>query len=249
MWWAAACAGSGGGAAGVVADAASLDGRRADHDLDGLRVRHRAMPHTAKAAWRGDEAASDAAEFPKRTVSVLWLERFVAQYEAELRGKKTSEVSELLLKPRTASKRVAYVDLLEGEHMDDGTPAVDQATCFVSHAWSTDFLDLCECTIAWAKARGGEQVPYVWLDVFAVNQHQGDMPPEWWDTTFRAAVGALGHTLLVLTPWDKPVAVSRVWCLWEILCTVDQGCELTVLMPEREKRAFVEALKSRPCST
>lgn len=173
-------------------------------------------------------------------------ERFILQHREALVGKKTSEVSEHILKPQTGAAGVAYVELLQGVAMEDGSPAVAEATCFVSHAWSTNFLDLCECTITWAKnfrARGGA-LPYVWLDVFAVNQHQPDMPAEWWDTTFRAAVGALGHTLLVLTPWDKPVAVSRVWCLWEILCTVDQGCELTVLMPEREKRAFVDALKS-----
>jgi tetratricopeptide (TPR) repeat protein len=176
-------------------------------------------------------------------VSVLWLEHFIRENKGELRGKQTSEVSEVILKPRTKGARVAYVELLKDEHVG-GFPAVAEATCFVSHAWSTDFLDLCECTITWAKTRGDDEVPYVWLDVFAVNQHQAAMPPQWWDTTFRNAVGALGHTLLVLTPWDKPVAVSRVWCLWEILCTVDQGCELTVLMPEREKRSFVEALKS-----
>lgn len=201
------------------------------------------MPHKAQRKDAGGGAA-DAAQFPKKTVSVRWLERFVATNAEELRGKKTSEVSELLLKPRTLGAGIAYVDLLEGELMDDGSPAVDEATCFVSHAWSTQFLDLCECIITWAKTRVGDEVPYVWLDVFAVNQHQGDMPAEWWDTTFRTAVGALGHTLLVLTPWDKPVAISRVWCLWEILCTIDQGCELTVLMPESQRRSFAEALKS-----
>ena len=183
------------------------------------------------------------AEFPKDTVSVLWLERFVAEHASELRGKTTSDVSNEILKSRTLHDRIAYVDLLRSEVMDDGSPAVAKANCFVSHAWSTDFLDLAECVINWAKANA-EPTPYVWLDVFAVNQHQGEMSSEWWDKTFRAAVRELGHTLLVLTPWNKPVAISRVWCLWEILCTIDpEGCELTILMPEREKTAFADALK------
>eukprot|EP01046_Picozoa_sp_COSAG06_P001616 COSAG06_NODE_54_length_27948_cov_234.398671_17_plen_882_part_00 len=182
-------------------------------------------------------------EFPKDTVSVLWLERFVAEHASELRGKTTSDVSNEILKSRTLDDRIAYVDLLRSEVMDDGSPAVAKANCFVSHAWSTDFLDLAECVINWAKANA-EPTPYVWLDVFAVNQHQGEMSSEWWDKTFRAAVRELGHTLLVLTPWNKPVAISRVWCLWEILCTIDpKGCELTILMPEREKTAFADALK------
>jgi hypothetical protein len=35
-----------------------------------------------------------------------------------------------------------------------------------------------------------------------------------WASTFKAAVGAIAHTCLVLSPWDDPVVLTRSWCLW-----------------------------------
>ena len=185
----------------------------------------------------------ESTDFPKLTVSARWLEKFARDNEAQLRGKTTWDVSEMLLKPFTLAAKTAYVELLReaGEKLDDGSPAVGDAVCFVSHAWGGDFLDMCACVTTWAKKE--QPAAFVWLDVFAVNQHQGEMPSEWWDTTFRNAVGELANTLLVLTPWEKPVAITRVWCLWEILCTIDQGGDLTILMPKEQKPRLADALR------
>jgi hypothetical protein len=180
-----------------------------------------------------------ATEFPKGSVSVQWLSEFVRSHGGQLAHKTTAEVSEQHLKPNTKAKQCAYIRLAE-ERTADGHPSVGIATFFVSHAWQYKFLDLAEVIIEW-----GQTVPtptYVWLDIFSVNQHAPEQPPEWWDSTFRTAVGELGHTLLVLAPWDKPVALSRVWCLWEILCTIDEGADLTVLLPSNEKRRLTEEL-------
>lgn len=115
---------------------------------------------------------------------------------------------------------------------------------FVSatQAWAYDFLTMAATVISWGRAQRG--TVYAWLDVFAVNQHAPEQPAEWWDSTFRLAVGELGHTLLVLTPWNSPLALTRVWCLWEILCTIEQGAQLTVLLPEDEKACLAEALEA-----
>ena len=182
-----------------------------------------------------------AASFPDQTVSFRWLEHFVEGNRARLAGLKTVEVSDTLLKPETEARRCSYVQLLDRERTEDGRPAVGTATCFVSHAWGGLFLDLCESVIPWAAEHDPDG--FVWLDVFAVNQHAPEQPSEWWDTTFREAVGTLGHTLLVLTPWDEPLALRRVWCLWEILCTIEQNAKLTVVMPKHQMELLAKALQ------
>ncbi len=43
-------------------------------------------------------------------------------------------------------------------------------------------------------------------------------------------------------PWTDPVPLTRAWCLWEILCTIDQRVPLTVRLPAAERPAFISAL-------
>ena len=42
-------------------------------------------------------------------------------------------------------------------------------------------------------------------------------------------------------PWTDPVPLTRAWCLWEILCAIDQGVPLIVRLPKSEQAAFVTA--------
>ena len=67
-------------------------------------------------------------------------------------------------------------------------------------------------------------------------------PSEWWQTSFTQAVGAIGHTALVLTPWRSPVPLRRAWCLWEIYSTLGEKAKLSVCMSETENADFHRAL-------
>ena len=45
-----------------------------------------------------------------------------------------------------------------------------------------------------------------------VTQHaQSTKGSEWWSTTFRDAIRDMGHTVMVLAPWRKPVPLTRAW--------------------------------------
>jgi hypothetical protein len=47
-----------------------------------------------------------------------------------------------------------------------------------------------------------------------VNRHTAPtLPSAWWSVAFAAAVRDMGHTVLLLQPWNAPVALSRSWCL------------------------------------
>jgi len=85
---------------------------------------------------------------------------------------------------------------------------------------------------------------FVWFDVFTVNQHASlQVPPNWWFTTFKEAVASIGHTVLVLMPWDDPIPLTRAWCIWEILSTIDDGkAKLEICLPAVEQEAFADFL-------
>ena len=97
---------------------------------------------------------------------------------------------------------------------------VGRARIFVSHAWKYRFADVLtalEAHVARLKAAAdydGREI-YLWFDICSVNEHTGvGGGGDSWASTFKAAVGAIAHTCLVLSPWDDPVVLTRSWCLW-----------------------------------
>ena len=64
---------------------------------------------------------------------------------------------------------------------------------------------------------------YFWFDLYINNQHGTEsVPQEWWSTTFKQSIKSIGSVLLVMSPWNNPTPLTRAWCLWEIMCALDQ---------------------------
>ena len=62
-------------------------------------------------------------------------------------------------------------------------------------------------------------------------------------TTFKAAIQNFGLTVMILSPFEDPVPLTRSWCLWEIYCTLEApGCVFEVALPEAQQAAFEVAL-------
>lgn len=89
---------------------------------------------------------------------------------------------------------------------------------------------------------------YFWLDIVVNNQHDApDLPFTWWMTTFKNSIRSIGRVVLVLTPWRRPVALTRAWCLWELYCAASQGnndVTLELRLPASQRPDFVRALIS-----
>eukprot|EP00732_Lithocolla_globosa_P003976 Lithocolla_globosa_v1_NODE_3425_length_1674_cov_3.421248.p1 type:complete len:453 gc:universal NODE_3425_length_1674_cov_3.421248:1370-12(-) len=82
-----------------------------------------------------------------------------------------------------------------------------------------------------------------------VNQHQvADHPLEWWSSIFKNTISSIGNTLLVGIPYHEPVALTRAWCMWEILCTLDTSTTLTLLLPPSDRKMMLakRAFKYQP---
>ena len=80
---------------------------------------------------------------------------------------------------------------------------------------------------------------FLWFDVCTINEHQPERVSKGFSEKFMEAVGRIGHTLLVLTPFDQPMVLSRSWCLWEVFCTHKKECQLTICLPDTERRILL----------
>ncbi len=66
---------------------------------------------------------------------------------------------------------------------------------------------------------------YYWVDIFAVSQQILNVVgavSKHPDCQFSNVISAAQGTVLTLIPWAAPVSVSRVWCLFEVMRTLQQ---------------------------
>ena len=112
----------------------------------------------------------------------------------------------------------AYVDVLQS---DPGTRGqVGKANAFVSHAWQYAFVPVIAALEAFVAANpapaeeGGGGEWFFWFDCFVIDEHATqELPQEWWSTEFKQSIHSIGHTVMVLAPWDAPLPLTRAWCL------------------------------------
>jgi len=154
-------------------------------------------------------------------------------------GLKTIDVCDKFLKPSTVYHQESYCVLVKNDPTDGGSD-IDQATAFVSHAWGHEFLDVVAALEAFEAKQPTPTV--FWFDIFSDNQHKApNREFTWWQTVFRDNIGKLKRTLLVLE-WNDPKPLSRAWCLWEMVSTVDTKSEFHVLMSPKNHQSFAMAL-------
>jgi len=165
----------------------------------------------------------------------------------------TLDVSENVIKPWTMSRRCSLAELFQSSYTSTPHPqlalAYSQAvsttpTVFVSHAWRYNFTELMSALTAFKESHPSTQ-HYFWIDLCVNNQWEApSLSYEWWSSTFLSAIGKIGHTCLVLCPWDDPIPLKRAWCLWEIVCTRTTSAKLTIQFSHAERLKFQTILKT-----
>lgn len=84
---------------------------------------------------------------------------------------------------------------------------------------------------------------YFWFDLVTNNQHKAtSLPFEWWCTTFKESIRSIGSVLLIMTPWDNPIPLSRAWCLFEMYSTIEVNAQMNVGIPASQKPNFERAI-------
>ena len=112
---------------------------------------------------------------------------------------------------------------------------------FVSHAWNYKFVDVVAALRVYADRYEGEAI--FWFDCVSIDEHATrSFPQEWWKSVFQESIRMIGHVVMVLSPWENPVPLTRAWCLWEVYCCNVVGAQFSVTLGREERGRFEEAL-------
>ena len=159
--------------------------------------------------------------------------------EAAFEGQTTSHVKRSIIVPLTAASKLSLCAQMQQE----GDARVQTATWFVSHPWQIMFLDLVRALESFFADKAGA---IIWLDLLSTSQHATfDKPPEWWQETFCSAIGRMGQMVMVMTPWDNPICLSRAWCLIELHACRSSGSRLGVALPPSERSRFIAEIVAK----
>ena len=187
-------------------------------------------------------ASSPADDFPMDGAPISFLREFIDANggEASFQGLTTDDVKDSFIVPQTQATKLS----LFAQMKQAGDARIQPATWFVSHAWKYKFLDLVKALEAFFADKGG--VVIIWLDLFSTSQHSTfSKPPEWWQQTFVTAIGQMGQMVMVMTPWDNPICLTRAWCLIELFAGRDSGSHFGVAFPPAERVRFLEQITER----
>jgi hypothetical protein len=122
----------------------------------------------------------------------------------------TADVCIELVKPATAARQCAYVEV---------AAHTVPATVYVSHAWKYLFHQVVDALEQAADERDG-----VWFCALNNNQWAtGAHSYAFFEREFRANLAAIGRTVLVFAPWSAPITLTRAWCLYEVFLSAERG--------------------------
>jgi hypothetical protein len=89
---------------------------------------------------------------------------------------------------------------------------------------------------------------YVWMCCLCINQHRvadqseekmsGALSNQDFFPDFKNAMKSIGRVLVLLTPSQNPPYPTRAWCIFEAFTAVQEGCEVTIVMPPSERQAL-----------
>jgi tetratricopeptide (TPR) repeat protein len=127
---------------------------------------------------------------------------------------------------------------------------VGTATVFISHAWAYDFLMVVKAVKTFLFQHRGTygrpQDVVVFFDLFSNCQHDTDekMDYKWLSATFRRSVHAMNTVVMVIQPWNDPIALKRAWCVYEMFACAssESKCKFDVAMTNKERGNFLRSI-------
>lgn len=129
----------------------------------------------------------------------------------------------------------------------DGRPYFGQIDTFVSYTWRGDGISLANMVDAISEENDADKRFY-FVDVLVGAQHRtsrasGTNGNETDVGRFREIVGQCNKLLLYATPITKPLVVTRVWCLYELMSAMTLGVEVTVILSPADRINLIRVLR------
>lgn len=151
--------------------------------------------------------------------------------------------------PRSGDAKLvgaAYVDVAKDEH-------AGRATCMLSYTWQYEVHVIVDALIAYCKrSRLSPEAVRVWICALCVNQWRvkeslarGEQVPfDEFRETFYDKVTKIRTILALLSPWQEPLYLKRVWTIFEFYTgTSTDDVNIEIVFPERDEQAFLDKLR------
>ena len=202
------------------------------------------------------ESRKDFATFvPRDGISLDFLLKNLADAKLENKPIKSSYDLEAYVLQHTVKWHCSFAEMLKS-HPTHSAAVVDKANYFVSFAYSTDFETVLSALDKFRRKsnRGANKDIFVWNSIFSINQHFGRnakekltapvaYPKGWFKNAFEKCIPDIGNVLFVMSPLAEPVALKRLWCIYELYLTISNDkCTLDVILSEDDEQNLVDNL-------
>ncbi|OQR87959.1 hypothetical protein ACHHYP_07812 [Achlya hypogyna] len=148
---------------------------------------------------------------------------------SSLKGRTTAQVCFDYIVPLTATTELSLVDHIAAD--PSTAHFVRPANWYISHAWSYLFLETVDSLDIFFSQQHLSEEAVVWFCVFNNNQHRAaSYPFEYWSSTFKSQLSAIGNVVMVMHPWNDPVVLRRSWCVFEVYVAVTTGARFEMAM-------------------
>ena len=120
----------------------------------------------------------------------------------------------------------------------------EQADVFISYAWSGGFEKTMSALL---EHFGDKEDVFVWMDFAVVDQHaaaETNIQFDQWAETFRENLKRIGKAVLVLTPGEKPIAITRAWCCFEWASIVQSEIPFEYCVTKEDVEAMISQMKN-----
>lgn len=189
-----------------------------------------------------DEAFDNEYYFPSFGVKMTYFDEFITECggRERLEGLTTAEVCEHHVKKMTMAKKSSLCQVL----YDKNHKVVGKATIFISHTWEQNFLKVVDA-LQFHMRDTPDRI--IWFDLFSINQYLNcSRSYGWWSTTFMAAIKDMGHTVMVMSPWNDHVILSRSWCLFEAYSTRIGNCKFEIALAKPDRETLIKNMEENP---
>ncbi|KAJ3042418.1 Kinesin light chain 3 [Rhizophlyctis rosea] len=142
---------------------------------------------------------------------------------------------------------VLLPSIIPSDHLPPNVSLTGTANWFISHSWQYVFLEVVDAITTFFENQEAKDEVIIWFDLFSLPQHQRTtVTPEFLQTTFKDAISSMGNVLMVLTPWNAPITLTRAWCVFELYVCAETKSKFHIALSPSEASTFRNALKDNP---
>merc|ERR1719410_598428 len=82
-----------------------------------------------------------------------------------------------------------------------------------------------------------------WCDYFTLKQN---VSGEFKTSQVEEIIRVINHTVMLTSPWNSPTTLTRVWCVYEVICTDKVKATFDTQLAPQDEESFLAAIEKDP---